>query len=307
MNYDLIIIGGGPAAVSAGIYAARKKLKTLLLTKDWGGQLNWTNSIENYPGFESINGPELVKKLVIHLNKYQGEDLEIHQGKEVKKVKVESESLIKVEADQSYWAKSLIVATGRSYKELGVPGEKEFANRGVSYCVTCDGPLFKDKEVAVIGGGNAGLEAALDLLSYASQIYLLEFLPQLTADEYLQEIVRRNSKINILTNVAVREIRGDQLVKSLVYQERGSGQSKELAVEGVFIEVGTVANSFLVKDVVELNQEGEIKIDAQNRTSVRNIFAAGDVTDVSHKQIVVAAGEGAKAALNAYRFLASLK
>ncbi len=301
--HDLIIIGGGPAAISAGIYAVRKKLKTLLLTKDWGGQLNWTNLIENYPGFESTNGPELTKKLVSHLKKYQGQDLEIKEGVGVKKVEIGSEQLVKIEADKSYQAKSLIVATGRNYKKLGIAGESEFTGKGVSYCVTCDGPLFKDKKVAVIGGGNAGLEAALDLLSYASQIYLLEFLPQLTADESLQERIRNNSQINVLTNVAVKEIKGDQLVNGLFYQERDSEQKKEIAVQGVFIEVGTIANSALLKNVVELNQEGEIKIDVQNRTSVKNIFAAGDVTNVSDKQIVVAAGEGAKAALNTYRYL----
>jgi len=303
MKYDLIIIGGGPAAISAGIYAGRKKLRTLLLTKEWGGQLNWTNLIENYPGFESITGPELVRKLVSHLKKYQGQDLEIKEGSEVKKITVENEHLIKVETGKSYQAKALIIATGRNYKKIGITGEEEFIGKGVSYCVTCDGPLFKDKKVAVIGGGNAGLEAALDLLNYASQIYLLEFLPQLTADESLQERVKNNSKINVLTNVAVEEIKGDRLVKSLVYQEGDSGQNKEIAVEGIFIEAGTIADSFVVKNVIELNQEGEIKIDAQNKTSVRNIFAAGDVTDVSAKQIVVAAGEGAKAALSAYQYL----
>jgi alkyl hydroperoxide reductase subunit F len=186
---------------------------------------------------------------------------------------------------------------------LGIAGESEFTGKGVSYCVTCDGPLFKDKKVAVIGGGNAGLEAALDLLNYASQIYLLEFLSQLTADESLQERVKNSSQINVLTNAAVKEIKGGQLVESLVYQERSSGQHREIAVQGIFVEIGTTANSFLVKDVLELNREGEIKIDAQNRTSVKNIFAAGDVTDVSGKQIVVAAGEGAKAALSAYQYL----
>ncbi len=299
----MIIVGGGPAAISAGIYAVRKGLKTLLIAQDWGGQLNWTNLIENYPGFESITGPELVKKLVAHLKKYQGEDLEIRERSEIKKIEAEKEQLVKVEADKVYQAKALILATGRNYKKLGIPGEKEFSSKGVSYCVTCDGPIFKDKKVAVIGGGNAGLEAALDLLDYASKIYLLEFLPQLTADEYLQKMVRKNSKINILTNVAVQEIKGEQFVNGLVYQERDSQKEKEITLEGVFVGIGTRANSSPVKNVVELNQEGEVKIDEKNRTSVRNIFAAGDVTDVSHKQIVVAAGEGVKAALNVYQYL----
>jgi len=303
MEYDLIIVGGGPAAISAGIYAVRKGLKTLLIAQDWGGQLNWTNLIENYPGFESITGPELVKKLVAHLKKYQGEDWEIRERSEIKKIEAEKEQLVKVEADKVYQAKALILATGRNYKKIGVTGEERFAGKGISYCVTCDGPIFKDKKVAVIGGGNAGLEAALDLLDYASKIYLLEFLPQLTADEYLQKMVRKNSKINILTNVAVQEIKGEQFVNGLIYQERDSQKEKEITLEGVFVGIGTRANSSPVKNVVELNQEGEVKIDEKNRTSVRNIFAAGDVTDVSHKQIVVAAGEGVKAALNVYQYL----
>lgn len=299
--FDLIIIGGGPAAISAGIYAARKKIKTLLITKDWGGQIRTTSIVENYPGFESIKGPDLVNKFVDQLKQ---NELEIKEGIEVKEIKKESDKLVKVKTDNnSYQAETLIVATGGNYKKLDLPGEKEFVNKGVSYCVTCDGPLFKNKQVAVVGGGNAGLEAALDLINYASKIYLLEFLPQLTGDEFLQDKVNNNSKITILTNVLIKEIKGEQFVNKLVYQERDSEKIKEILIEGVFVAIGLVANSSLVKNVVELNKQGEIKIDSQNRTSQPNIFAAGDVTDVSHKQIVVAAGQGARAALNAYQYL----
>ena len=307
--YELIIIGGGPAGISAGIYAARKKLKVLLIAQDWGGQISGTAIIENYPGFELISGPDLVKRLMDHLEKVKEYGLKIQKGNLVQEVSfIENNSVIEVRANgQIYQTKTVIVASGRYPKKLNIPGEEKFLNKGVSYCTTCDGPLFKDKPVAVIGGGNAGLEAALDLASYANKVYLLEFLPQLTADQCFQERAVKNNKINILTDKLVKEIKGDQLVDSLIYQERKSNELKEIAVEGVFIEIGSIANSSFVKNVVELNKEGEIKIDSKNKTSQPNIFAAGGVTDISHKQIVIAAGEGAKAALNAYDYLINLK
>ncbi len=298
--YDLIIIGGGPAAISAGIYAARKKLKTILICQDWGGQAALAPWVENYPGFEHITGLDLVNKMVNQLKK---NELEIKEGLKVKEV-VLADDLIEVKTtNDSYKGRAIIVAAGCLPKKLGLPSEEKFIGQGVSYCATCDAPLFKNKKVAVIGGGNAGLGTAFQLTAYASKIYLLGFSPQLAADKYLQEKIKKNPKINILTDVEIKEIKGEQLVNGLVYQERSSKKVKEIALEGIFIAIGSTANSSLVKDVVELNKEGEIKIDSQNRTSQANIFAAGDVTDVSHKQIVVVAGEGAKAALSAYQYL----
>ncbi|MFH1461281.1 MAG: FAD-dependent oxidoreductase [Patescibacteria group bacterium] len=306
-QYDLIIIGGGPGAITAGIYAARKKIKTLLLTKDWNGQMNWTNFIENYPGFESITGPELVKKMVAHLEKYRGDAFDIKEGTEVKEIERVSDSLIKVKAnDHIFEAKALIVSTGRHYRKLGVPGEEEFANKGVSYCPVCDAPFFKDKEVAVIGGGNAGAETVFDLLKYASKIYLLGSRDKLNCDDCFRERIIREPKVSVILHAQVKEIKGEKFVSSLIYQDKKTEQTKELSVQGVFVEIGTIANSTLLENVVELNKAGEIKINARNQTSAPNIFAAGDVTDISHKQVVIAAGEGAKAVLNAQEYLEKL-
>lgn len=302
--YDLIVIGGGPAAITAGIYGARRKLKTILITKDWNSQVSWTAFVENYPGFESVSGPELVDKLVSHLKKTEKYGLKIKEGIEVKKIEVADNNILKIEANgEIYQGRALVIATGRRPRKLGVPGEDKFSGKGVSYCPICDAPLFKDKAVAVVGGGNAGFEAALDLTKYASKIYLLEFAPKLSCDECFVERLEESSKTTVLTNVLVKEIKGRDFVKSLVYQDRDSKEIKEISVEGVFVEIGSSPNSSLVENMVELNEEGEIRIDLKNTTSRRNIFAAGDVTDVSHKQIIIAAGEGAKAALNAYDYI----
>ncbi|MBL7053427.1 MAG: FAD-dependent oxidoreductase [Candidatus Portnoybacteria bacterium] len=301
--YDLIIIGGGPAAVSAGIYAARKKLKTILITKGWGGQMALAPEIENYAGFESITGAELVSKFTQHLKK---NELEIKEGVEIKDIKL-VDNLVEVKVnDDVYQAKVAIITTGRNPRKLGLPNEDKFIGKGISYCSTCDAPLFRDKEVAVIGGGNMGLGTALDLITYASKVYILEYSPELKADKYFQEKIKKIDKIEVITSVKVAEIKGDQFVSSLTYSNGTGGKNKELPVQGIFIAIGSDASSFLVKNVVELNKENEIKIDSRNRTSQPNIFAAGDVTDISHKQIVIAAGEGAKAALNAYDYLQNL-
>jgi len=299
--YDLIIIGGGPAAVSAGIYAARKKLKTLLICKDWSGQASLAPLVENYPGFEAISGNDLVSKFISQLKK---NELEIKEGLEVKEVGLTDKKDVEVKTNNGdFQSKTLIIATGRHSKKTGLLNEEKFIGKGISYCATCDAPLFKDKQVAVIGAGNSGANIALDLTSYAAKVYLLG--RRMKADEFLQEKIKKSSKIEVITNVSVKEFKGDEFIKELVYQEQDSGKDKELAVDGIFMAVGSVANSSFVKNVVELNKQGEIKIDKENRTSQPNIFAAGDVTDINHKQIVIAAGEGAKAALNVYEYIKS--
>lgn len=304
--YDLIIIGGGSAAISAGIYAARKKLKTLLITKGWGGQLNSAPWIENYPGFDSISGMDLSNKLISHLKK---NTLDIKEGFDIKEIKVEKKNkIIRVRGKKiDFRAKAVIVTTGRVPKKLGIFNEEKFIGKGISYCATCDAPLFQDKKVAVVGGANAGLGIALELSAFASKIYILEFLPELNADEYLQEKVKKSSKINIITSALIKEFKGDKFIEGLIYQDNISKKEKTLKVEGIFIAIGSSANFSLVKNVVKLNKQNEIKIDSKNRTSQLNIFAAGDVTDVSHKQVIIAAGEGAKAALNAYDYIKKLK
>lgn len=300
--FDLVIIGGGPAAITAGIYAARKKLKTLLLCAGWGGQMAWATQVENYPGFESVSGAQLVQKFVKHLKKFEIEIKEERVEIIKPRHKAKAEFIILTNQDK-YLTKAIIITTGKSPAHLNVPGEKQFLGKGVSYCVTCDGPLFKNKEVAVIGGGNAGLGTALELSKYTRQIYLLEFQPTLMADEILQEAIKKISKIIVLTNAKVKAIHGDKFVKGLTYQDRISQEVKNLSVQGVFVVIGSIPNSQLVKNIVKLNKGGEIKINSENMTSQKGIFAAGDVTDIPHKQIVVAAGEGAKAALSAYNYL----
>jgi alkyl hydroperoxide reductase subunit F len=302
--YDLIIIGGGPAAITAGIYSARKKLKILLICKTFGGQINEAGQVENYLGFESMPGAELVQKFVSHLKRF---DLEIKEKREVKEIKKLTDGGFEVMtgSHDKYQAKALLIASGKKPRKLDVPGEEEYIGKGISFCAVCDAPLFKDREVAVVGGGNAAAESTLEMAKYASKVYLLNLYPKLMADKIYQEKIKTASNINVLFNIQVKEIQGDKFVTGLIYQDKVSQEKKKLTVEGIHIEIGSVPSSDFIKNVIELNKKGEIKIDSQNRTSQPNIFAAGDVTDISHKQIVIAAGEGAKAALNAYEFLQS--
>jgi len=307
--HDLIIIGGGPSAMSAGIYAARKKIKTLLICKELGGQLNEAGQVENYLGFESILGAELAQKFVSHLKKF---DLEIKEKQEIKKIERLADSGFKIlnghnDKEQS---RAIIITSGKCSRKLGVPGEEKFIGRGISFCAVCDAPLFKDKEVAVVGGGNAAVQSALEMAKYASKVYLLSLYSKLMADKFEQEKIKAASNIEVVFDVQVKEIQGDRFVSGLIYQDTpnlslggGRKEKKKLSVQGVHIEIGSIPSSNFIKDVVELNEKGEIKIDYQNRTSQPGIFAAGDVTNVSHKQIVIAAGEGAKAALNACEYL----
>lgn len=304
--HDLIIIGGGPAAMSASIYAARKKLKTLLICKELGGQMNEAAQVENYLGFESILGIELAQKFVSHLRKF---DLEIKERQEIQEIKKLADSGFEILTGHNdrYQAKALVITSGKGPKKLGVPGEEKFIGRGISFCAVCDAPLFKDKKVVVAGDGNAAVQSALEMAKYASKVYLLSLYPKLLADKLEQEKIKETSNIEVLFNVQVKEIQGNKFVTGLIYQDKVSQKEKKLSVQGIHIEVGSVPSSNFIKGVVKLNKQGEIKIDSLNRTSQPGIFAAGDVTDVSHKQIVIAAGEGAKAVLNAYDYLSKLK
>jgi len=304
--YDLIIIGGGPAAMSAGIYAARKKLKTLLTCKELGGQMNEAGQIENYLGFEPILGIQLAQKFDSHLRKF---DLEIKEKQEIQEIKKLADRGFEIlnGHNDKYQARALIIASGKGPKKLGVPNEEKFIGKGISLCATCDAPLFKNKEVAVVGGGNAAAQSVLEVAKYASKIYLLSLYSKLMADKIYQEKIKAASNISILFNAQVKEIQGNKFVTGLIYQDKVSQEEKKLSVQGIHIEIGSVPSSNFIKSVVKLNKKGEIKIDSLNRTSQPGIFAAGDVTDVSHNQIVIAAGEGAKAALNAYDYLSKLK
>lgn len=299
--YDLIIIGAGPAGITAAVYAARKRIKTLVVSRDIGGQTAISGEIENYTGYQFITGPELTEKFAEHLKKFA---IGLKEGEQATGLK-KQDSKILVQTDKaSYEAKTVIIASGKRSRELGVPGEKEFKNRGLTYCATCDGPLFSAKQVAVVGGGNSGLDAAIQLLRIAQHVYLINLTAQLTGDPIMQEQVLASNKATVYNNTRVTEVFGDKFVKGIRIQ----GQEKEetLAVEGVFVEVGLLPNSDFVQDVAR-NEYQEIKVNSRNETNIPGIFAAGDVTDVPEKQIIIAAGEGSKAALSAFRYLVQHK
>lgn len=299
--YELIIIGAGPAGITASVYAARKQLDFLVITKDIGGQAALSGDIENYTGYQFISGPELALKFEEHLRKFA---IELRESEEVKQVSRKNDLLQVVTDKGSYFAHSAIVASGKRSRELGIPGEIEFKNRGVTYCATCDGPLFKDKRVAVIGGGNSALDATISLLKIASKIYIVNISSGLTADPVMQEKVKNSGKVEIFNNSKVIEILGDKFVNGL--RIRTPQEEKVLPVEGIFVEIGLIPNSEFI-EIVEKNELGEIKVDSYNQTSGTGIFAAGDVTDVPEKQIIIAAGEGSKALLSAFRYLNTFK
>lgn len=300
MQYDLIIVGGGPAGVAAGVYAARKKIKTLLITDSFGGQSLVSADVQNWIGTKSVSGFDLAKMLEEHLRAQ--EDIDIVDGETVLSVEETKEGLrVKAQNGKSYEAKFLLYTLGSRRKKLGVPGEKELDGRGVVYCATCDAPIFKDKIVAVVGGGNAGLEAVVDLIPYASKIYLLVRSDQLKGDAVTQERIRSNPKIEIIFNAQTQEISGKEIVTGLKYEDSKSGETKELKLDGVFVEVGIIPNSEPVKNLAKLNRWNEVVVDHKTQgTSHPRIWAAGDVTDVLYKQNNISAGDAVKAVLSIY-------
>ncbi len=301
--YDLMIIGGGPAGMTAAVYAARKKLNAMLLSKDVGGQVNWTLGIENYMGYQLIEGPELIHKFEEQVKQFPI-DIKIGEG-------VSSLSRMgggfeaKTDGGESYQAKAAIIATGKRPRPLNVPGEEKLRGRGVTYCATCDGPLFAGMKVAVIGGGNSALETVDDMVKIAEHVYLVS-LTQLTGDQILIDRVRGASNLTMFLEHEVVAITGEKFVDGIKIRDLKTKQERGLQVSGVFIEIGLKPNSDLVKGVAALNRLGEIEVNCSNETNVPGLFAAGDVTNVPEKQIVVAAGEGAKAALQAHRYLQRL-
>lgn len=301
--YDLVIVGGGPAGMTAAVYAARKKLNALLLTKDIGGQVNWTLGIENYMGYQFIEGPELIKKFEEQVKQFP---LDVRTGQAVSSLVLVSQGFeIKTDSGETYQTRAAIIATGKRPRPLNVPGEDKFRGRGVTYCATCDGPLFAGMKVAVIGGGNSALEAVDDMIRIAEHVYMVSLTP-LTGDQILIDRVKGASNLTIFVEHEVLEITGENMVNGIRVRDLKSGEERKLDVSGVFVEIGLIPNSELVKGVVALNRLGEIEVNCNNETSVPGLFAAGDVTNVPEKQIVVAAGEGAKAALQAHRYLQRL-
>lgn len=305
--YDFIIIGGGPAGAAAAVYAGRKKMKTLLLTESFSGQSFVSDKIENWIGEVSISGLELARKLEAHV-RVQNE-VEIKTPARAKSVqKIDNDFEVSTEIGGSYRTKSLLIATGGHRQRLEVPGEEKFTGRGVSYCATCDAPFFKDKTVAVVGSGNAALEAVIDLLPYAQKIYLLIRSGQVKGDLKTLEQVRADvNQVKIFYQVEVQEILGDKIVSGIKYKDKSKNQTKELPLQGVFVEIGSAPNSEIVKDLVQTNEFGEIIIDHKTgATSCPGLFAAGDVTDEIYKQNNIAAGDAIAATLSAYNYLLNL-
>ena len=312
MIYDLIIIGGGPAGVSAGIYAVRQKLRVLLITKNFGGQLSRkAGLIENYPGLEKISGSDLIQKFENHLKIFSAKDnfaqkgeIEIHEQSVMKIEKKEDVFTVISKNKNQFQANSVIICSGADPRSLGITGEREYVGKGVSFCAVCDGPMYKDKNVAVVGGGNSGFEAAFDLSKWAKKVYILESASKIKACNVLQKKVEEDDKIKVMKNISIKEIKGDKLVNALVYENLKTKKIETLDVKGVFIEIGSQPADFFANDLVKFNEKKEIEINSETcQTITPGLFAAGDVTNTTFKQIIIAAGAGARAALFSYRYL----
>ena len=304
-QYDLIIIGGGPAGMTAGIYGARENLDILLITKDFGGQIRRKSiEIENYSGFKKISGQKLIQKFESHLKKFK---IPIIRDKAVKIKKQGEIFSVFTENKKQFKSYSVIIASGADPRPLEVTGEKELIGRGVSYCVTCDGPLYKNKTVAVIGGGNAGFEAAIFLSRIAEKIYILEYGVEVNAEETNQKRAKRAKNIEVITNAELKEIKGKNFVETIVYKNNESKKLETLKVNGVFIEIGNIPATGFVKGLIDFNKRDEIIVNSQTgKTRVPGLFAAGDITNEKYKQIVIAAAQGTKAALSASRYIQNL-
>lgn len=300
--YDLIIVGAGPGGVSAGIYAARKKIKTLLLTDSFGGQSAVSGDVQNWIGTKSISGYDLAKSLEEHLRAQK--DIEIIDDDLVASVQKLGNAggfSVATRNGKTYETKFLLLASGSRRRKLGVPGEKEFDGKGVVYCSTCDAPLFGEKTVAVVGGGNSAFESVMDLIPYAAKIYLLVRSEVLRGDPISQDKVKSSPKVEIIMNAVVEAVVGKEVVIGIRYKDVKTGETKELPLDGVFVEIGLVPNSEFVKDLVERDERGDVRIDAKTQaTSCPGIWAVGDVTDGLYRQNNISAGDAVKAVLNIY-------
>jgi len=295
--YDLVIVGAGPAGITAGVYAARKRMNFLIITTDIGGQASLSWDIENYLGYQFITGPELVQKFKEHLQQF---DVELREGEKATAVEKPGDTVLIKTDKEEYSAETVIVASGRRRKKLGVEGEDEFKNKGVTYCATCDAPLFAGMDVAVIGGGNSALDATLQLIKIAKRIYIIEATPQLTADRITIQKATESGKVFMYTGTKVKRIYGEQLVQGIEIEKNGT--LEDLPVGGIFIEIGSTPASDFVTGVIK-NERGEIMVNCSCETNIVGIFAAGDVTNVPAKQIIVACGEGAKACISAFDYV----
>ena len=299
--FDMLVVGGGPAGAAAAIYAARKGIRTGVVAERFGGQVLDTMGIENFISVKETEGPKLAAALEQHVKEYEVDIMNLQRATEL----VPGELFeVKLASGASLRARSVVIATGARWRELNVPGEKEYRNRGVAYCPHCDGPLFKGKRVAVIGGGNSGVEAAIDLAGVVAHVTLIEYDSQLRADAVLQRKLRSLSNVNVITSAQTTEVTGDgNRVTGLGYKDRQSGESRVVELEGVFVQIGLLPNTDWVKGTVALSNRGEIEVNSHGQTSVPGVFAAGDATTVPYKQIIIAMGEGSKAALGAFDHL----
>ena len=300
--FDVLIVGGGPAGAAAAVYAARKGIRTGVASERFGGQVLDTMGIENFISIKETEGPKFAHALEEHVRDYDVDIMNLQRAKAL----VPGNGLIEVqlESGASLKSKSVIISTGARWRNINVPGEHEFKNKGVAYCPHCDGPLFKGKRVAVIGGGNSGVEAAIDLAGIVKHVTLIEFGAELRADAVLQRKLRSLPNVDVIVSAQTTEIHGDgKIVNGLSYTDRNSGASRKVELEGVFVQIGLVPNTEWLKGTVALSRHGEIEVDARGQTSVPGVFAAGDVTTVPYKQIIIATGEGAKAALSAFDHL----
>ena len=299
--FDVLIIGGGPAGAAAAVYAARKGIRTGIVAERFGGQVMDTLAIENFISVQETQGPRLVTAIEEHVKSY---DVDIINLQRAQKLVPGDLTEVLLESGAKLKSKSVIVATGARWRELNVPGEKEYRGKGVAYCPHCDGPLFKGKRVAVIGGGNSGVEAAIDLAGLVEHVTLLQFDPELRADAVLQKKLFSLPNVEVITQALTTEVTGDgSKVNGLNYTDRSTGVSHHVDVAGVFVQIGLVPNTDWLKDTVDLSKYGEIEVDHHGQTSVPGVFAAGDVTTTPYKQIVIALGDGAKAALGAFDYL----
>ena len=302
--FDVLVIGGGPAGAAAAIYAARKGIRTGVAAERFGGQVLDTMAIENFISVQETEGPKLATALEEHVKQYDVDIMNLQRADQLVPGKAGELHEVKFASGASLKAKTVILATGARWREMNVPGEQQYRSRGVAYCPHCDGPLFKGKRVAVIGGGNSGVEAAIDLAGIVSHVTLLEFDTALRADAVLQRKLNSLPTVKVITNAQTTEVTGDgQKVNGLLYKDRQSGDVHSVELEGIFVQIGLLPNTDWLKGTIELSPRGEIVVDSRGETSIPGIFAAGDVTTVPYKQIVIAVGEGAKASLSAFDHL----
>lgn len=302
--FDILVIGGGPAGVSAAIYAARKGVKVGIISEKIGGQILDTLNIENVIGIKQITGQNLALNFEEHMKDYNIQIIKSHRVKQIKK-----DDLFNIELENGFvlQSKTVIIATGARWRNLNVPGEEQFKNKGVAFCPHCDGPMFKNKDIAVVGGGNSGVEAAIDLAGTSSFVTLLEFMPELKADKVLQDKLYSLPNVKVLKNVQVKELKGSKNLEQLVYIDRQTQQEHTIDIQGVFIQIGLMPNTDWLGDFVERNRVGEIIVDNKGATSVPGVFAAGDCTNSPYKQIIISMGSGAIASLSAFEYLIKTK